>query len=200
MEKGRCSANRPIFEWSQLTEDNLREEIKRRISGFGMSGSTAHFHFVQEYHKEIEHTEIKQKVDKILLEFIDDINDTGDRAIYICSDLQLKGTKEKILAVISKADKLFERIAKARLAKDWSIYIEYLRELNTAVYRLNITEAKDFLVKQIGYLSRKQVLEPMTKEFYLHHLAQSALESLKKVDPRFSSKYERNATLRNNND
>ncbi len=187
MEKDKIPTFKPISEWIQLTYEELKEEIKKNIMGFGMGGSTAHYHFAGEYKKKVDNTELKQSVDSILLELIGDII-YGGRAIFICTDLRIEGAKEKICSALKKADDLFERMKQTPAVKDWSTYFGYLWELNSAVGRLNIEEAKDFLIKQL-YPLKGPMPEPVTKEYYLYHLAKSALEALRKIDPESVKKY-----------
>ncbi len=189
MEKDNIPIYRPISEWNCLSKEDLREEIKKKILGFGMGGSTAHYQFVTEYQKKIKNTELEQRVNKILLELVDDVkSDAGGRAVYICATLQLEDAKERILLAIQKSNDIFIVIEKTTLGTDWSICFQYLKDLDWAVGILNIIEAKDFLTKQLDPL-KGPMPEPVTKEYYLYHLAKSALEALRKIDPESAKKY-----------
>ncbi len=189
MKEKEYPVYRPISEWPELNDEDLKEEVRKNIMGFGMGGSTSHYQFIQDYHETIERSELKESVDRILLELIDDSARGGDRAIYISTDLKLTGVKEKLIASIGKAMQLFETMQKNPSMEEWGIQIQYFLQLNSSIMRLNIKEARELLVKQLDPLQWAPPSPGPNKEYYLYHLAQSALEVLKKIDPELAKGY-----------
>ncbi len=182
-------AYKPAFEWDRLSDEELKIEIRKNIQGLGGWQAYHYLSFIPEYYTKLENSETKKKVDGILIELMSEVGyGVGERSIHICSNLRLENITERVLGIIGKTDQMFEIIRKSPVAEDWSTYIDYIREINNAVRFLNIVEAKDFLVKQLGPLDNP-VPQPVTKEFYLYHLAQSALDTLKKIDPELAKKY-----------
>lgn len=184
---------RALHEWNDLTYDELREEIKKNISGWGMAASSSHLNFISEFYKEIENIELKKRVDKVLIELMGEIKkDVGGRAIYICSTLRLEHSRDKILEILGKTDAIFKTIKETSKAIEWSTCITYLMELNNAIGLLNVDDAKakEFLIKQLPTL-KSAVPQPMTKEYYLYYQsAPAALSALRKIDPELAKGYE----------
>lgn len=187
MEENKRSALLPLSEWAHLNEVDLRKEIIKKI----MNGETAYAYFIDEYRQKIENSDIKNGVDKILLDLIDQVDSgVGEQALLVCVHLMLIGIKEKILAILPKIEALCGNIQKNPFVEKCGIQIQYLFEFNLAVRRLNLKEAKDFLVKQLGPVKGLSPQPGVTKEFYLYQLAQSALDALKKIDPELAKKHQ----------
>ncbi len=183
-------AYKTVSEWNQLNCNELKEEIEKNILGMGMEGSTRFYSFIPEYYEQIKDHKLKKRVDKILLELIDNVESgVGGRMIYVCSRMELEGIREKVRRIAGKSDYLFGKIEQASEARDWNCYIEYITELNDAIGRLNMVELKDFLLKQLSSL-RQPPPPPLTKEYYLHYMcARSALKALKQISPELVKGY-----------
>lgn len=189
MKEKEYPVDRSISEWPELNDEDLREEVRKSITGFGMGGSTAHHQFIRDYHETIVGSELKKKVDRILLELMSDSFRGGDRAMYIATDLKLTGVKEELIASIGKAMQLFETLQPNPSMEEWGIQIQYFLQFNSSILQLNIKEARELLVKQLGPLQGPLPSPGPNKEYYLYHLAKSALEVLKKIDPELARKY-----------
>jgi hypothetical protein len=179
----------PVSEWDNLSDEQMEKEIKRKIIGAesgGMDAGLKYIDFIQECYEKIATTDLRGRLNNILFELIDDIDSgVGERVIYILSNLQLRGVKEKLLEIVKNSRPLFDKMAKAPSleAKDWSNYMSYITELNNAIGRLKIAEAKDFLLKQLAPL-KGAAPPPLTKEYYLYYMcARSALKALKEISP-----------------
>lgn len=182
-------AYKPASEWSQLSDEELQAEIRKNLQGLGGWEADRYLSFIPEYYRKLNDNETRKRVNGVLIKLMSEVAyGVGERAIYVSSSLFLDNTAQRILEIVGKTDRIFEIISKSPVVEDWSTYIGYLRELNNAVSRLNLVEAKDFLVKQLAPL-RSPLPKPVTKEYYLYHLAQTALEALKKIDPELAKKY-----------
>lgn len=182
-------AYKPVSEWSQLRDDELKIEIRKNIQGVGGWEGERYLSFIPECYEKLDDDEFRQRVDKILVELMSEVAyGVGERAIYVCSNLPLANIRERILEIIRKTDRMFEIINKSPVVEDWSTYIGYIRELDNAVRQLNLVEAKDFLTKQLSPLEKPSP-KPVTKEYYLYYLAKSALDALKRIDPKLAKQY-----------
>lgn len=176
-EKNDPTKSLPLSEWPSLSERDLKLEVSKRI----IYWETPNHYFIEPY-QQIEHSNLKDKVDKILLDLIGQFNDgVGEKALYVCVHFRLRGLSEKILALLPQAEALYSDIKKNPVKEEWGIQIQYLLEFNSAVKALGLKEGRDFLVKQLNPLKAAPP-QPATKEFYLYQLAQFASDALKKID------------------
>ncbi len=164
-----------ISHWNTLNYADLKDEVKKVISGRGLGGmaaGNAYVDFVPKYYAKIKDNATKERINKILFDLIDDYeNGYASGAIYISSTLRMKGIKEKLLSCIDNIDSFLKYIFETSNIQDrkFNILIQYLSTLNMAIGKLEISEAKEYLIKQIQPLRNKPP-QPLTKEHIFYYV------------------------------
>lgn len=156
-----------------------------------MYGGGAHLGFIRQYLVEDACSGIRDRVDKIILALIGRIDDgVGERAVRICSDLKLRGAKEKILQALPKVESLYEEMKSATGLDMFGIKLQYLLEFDQAIINLEIKEAFSFIEKQLGPLN-SPTPPPVTKEYFLFFIAKKAFDALSFKAPELAKKYKK---------
>ncbi len=185
----------PPSVWSNLREEDLQEELVKYI----MNGNYAHLDLIEKYPKHIVNSSIKDRVDKIILDLVIGTDASiGERAIEICSSLNLNGAKEKVLMALPKVESLYEEMRTITGLEPFG-NLQYLLQFNHAVAKLNLIEAVNFIEKQAGPIKGPVVqLLPLTPEYYLLFIATTALKVLYKIAPELAEKYNEPILLQRN--
>ncbi|MCL5879075.1 MAG: hypothetical protein M1428_04685 [Deltaproteobacteria bacterium] len=181
--------------WKALDRSSLKTLVKNIILNTASEGSAHFYHFVSEYYNYITDVKLKDRINDILLGLIDDMDGVGGQVIELCLALQLSGIEERILNIINNTDRIFEALGKATEKDRWAINIIYVCALDHAIEKLNIVEAKDFLIKQLYPLKGPKPIPPETKEYYFYRMCTlSALRSLEQINPDLAQQYDLNKT------
>ncbi len=181
----------PICKWDNLSDNELKEQIINSIADpSGMSAWAQTISFVPDIYNHISNDNLRKRVNQILLQLIDDTHGwVGERAIYICSEIPLEGIREKLINILQSVQDIFRSIDITTKLEDCTNEFSYIMQLNIAIGKLQISEGKDFLLKQLIPL-KKTAPPPLTKEYYLYHMsAKSALKALRKIDPDLVKEY-----------
>ncbi len=106
--------NREIEKWKLLPEALLKQELGEMIVGRAWTSSGSHWVFIKRVYPSIQDSKLKERIHSILLTFaanppfLPDLTKSEDlfdldlsgRALYICANLKLEGTREAMLKVI----------------------------------------------------------------------------------------------------
>jgi hypothetical protein len=171
-------ASTPMSEWGSLNDEALEKEIKDILWGDYEWGKSS-VSFV----RQIKNDELRGRIDRIILALMDDIQ-FGRYAMSIAPDiLEPERFRSKVLAIVKTSQALFQKIDLSKRVEDCMNEFMYIIELNTAIGKLRIIEAEDFLLKQLTPL-KKPAPPPLTKEYYFYYgCARSALKALKEISP-----------------
>lgn len=188
MKKNEHSNLLPLAQWSNLSDEDLQEELVRYI----MNGNTAHYIFTDQYLQQIAQSGIRDRVDKTLLNLIGRIDDgVGERAIRICVDLKLKSVKEKILMALPKVESTYNEMKATSGFEKFGIRTQYLYEFNNAAMQFDLKEALSFIVRQLEPLKSPTPVPAPTKEYHFYLVAESARAALYKIAPDLAKDYKK---------
>lgn len=182
-----------ICDWEKMNSEELRRAVSDSIVGIGMGGMAGggvYLNFVSRRYDFIDDPALRRRVTELLVELAtQDKSSLGGRGVYICSVIPVPGFEQTLLEMISEPEKMLGKIFGLADIAEVSSCLELVMELNAAIRRLRIPEAKEFLVKQLDGLRFGCAL-PTTREFLIYHQsALSALSALRAVDRELAERY-----------